>query len=423
MDIISLGLTHPLINGLMLNSLDNITKEELILYLPFIGYHLHKNIFLFNRIIDMYITDDKFMSELYWCVMLYNRSVRFKEEVKNKFKGMPIWPKLVKMSELENFDSKKTYRNIVTPIDPDIEYDSVYHEGVKVLESASAPTLIPLIKKDASVKRILYKKEDIRKDHIISNLIHLACMKLREANVIDTDIITYKVAPTTDSSGFIEIVENSTTIFNITENLGFTVQNYINEHNPDMTARKIKERFMKSTAVYCVISYLLGFGDRHLDNIMISESGLLFHIDFSYILGRDPKYSNSRSIKLTPEIVNAIGGYNSENYKDFKRYCSDVYNELRLYINMFMNMLSVVTSVDPSITEEHIRNELLTRFETGATSIDAALHMDTRIRLSGYTFEDKVIDFLYKSKNSNIVKGLKYIKDAPVSLVKNYITG
>ena len=80
----------------------------------------------------------------------------------------------------------------------------------------------------------------------------------------------------------------------------FTILNYIMEHNMDKTVEEIRERFTKSCAAYCVITYLLGIGDRHLDNVMIHHSGSIFHIDYGYILGKDPKMFHPE-IKLTHE--------------------------------------------------------------------------------------------------------------------------
>jgi hypothetical protein len=66
-----------------------------------------------------------------------------------------------------------------------------------------------------------------------------------------------------------------------------------------------------------------GIGDRHLDNIMMLPQGHLFHIDFGFIFGNDPK-PLPPPFRFTREMADAMGGVDQENYVRFKRYCCQV---------------------------------------------------------------------------------------------------
>lgn len=59
-------------------------------------------------------------------------------------------------------------------------------------------------------------------------------------------------------------------------------------------------------------------------------SGKLFHVDFGYILGRDPKVLPP-PMRLGREMVDAMGGTNSEHFHDFKKHCYTSFLALRRY--------------------------------------------------------------------------------------------
>lgn len=46
---------------------------------------------------------------------------------------------------------------------------------------------------------------------------------------------------------------------------------------------------------------------RHLDNLLLRDDGRLFHVDFGFILGKDPK-PFPPPMKLCKEMVEAMGG-------------------------------------------------------------------------------------------------------------------
>jgi phosphatidylinositol 3-kinase len=101
------------------------------------------------------------------------------------------------------------------------------------------------------------------------------------------------------------------------------------------------DTYVKSCAGYCVITYILGVGDRHLDNLLLCQDGHLFHIDFGFILGRDPK-PYPPPMKLSKDMVEAMGGENSDEMKKFLSYCYLAFLILRRHSNLILNLFALM---------------------------------------------------------------------------------
>ena len=82
------------------------------------------------------------------------------------------------------------------------------------------------------------------------------------------------------------------------------------------------DNYIRSCAGYCTATYLLGIGDRHLENLMIDNNGLFFHIDFGYIFGREPpvKGALASKIRITSTMISAMEGFGSQYYKKFEEF-------------------------------------------------------------------------------------------------------
>jgi len=110
---------------------------------------------------------------------------------------------------------------------------------------------------------------------------------------------------------------------------------------------------MNTTAAYCVVTYLLGIGDRHLDNIMVTENGEVFNIDFGgFYLGKEPFtrfFTTKSGIRLPAGMVNVFGGRDSPKYKQFEDLCIKIFNICRKEVVIVLRLLSLLTNIGDSL--------------------------------------------------------------------------
>jgi phosphatidylinositol 3-kinase len=172
---------------------------------------------------------------------------------------------------------------------------------------------------------------------------------LRKEN-LDLKLTPYRILATSAFTGVVQFVD-SLSLASIERGAG--ILPYLKSNNPDPTQEygvraEVMDTYVKSCAGYCVITYILGVGDRHLDNLLLTPDGHFFHADFGFILGRDPK-PFAPAMKLCKEMVDGMGGANSRHYIEFKNYCYTAYTTLRKSSNLILNLFALM--VDANIPD------------------------------------------------------------------------
>jgi phosphatidylinositol 3-kinase len=223
--------------------------------------------------------------------------------------------------------------------------------------------------------KLIYKKgDDLRQDQFVLQMIALMDDLLKREG-LDLRLSPYRVLPTGADEGLVEFVPSSPLSRVLQEHR--TVHRWLLAQrkgaNADPNApyglrRDVLDAFVRSCAGYCVATYILGVGDRHLDNLMLRPDGRLFHIDFGFILGADPK-PFPPPMKLCREMIEAMGGAGGSEFLLFRTLCCEAYNCLRksapLLLSLFHLMAaSGVAAVrrSPEGAALHVRQKLQLEF-------------------------------------------------------------
>ncbi|KAM3416800.1 Phosphatidylinositol 3-kinase VPS34 [Cercospora zeina] len=254
-------------------------------------------------------------------------------------------------NELLNFDPP-----LPLPLDPDVKAVSIISDDCNVFKSSLLPLLLN-VKTDTGEKYpfIFKSGDDLRQDQLVLQIIALMDRLLRKEN-LDLKLTPYRTLATSTLAGAVQFIA-STPVSNILQDPKYnsSILGYLKAHNPPSSGtdsvlgvrKDAMDNYVKSVAGYCVVTYLLGVGDRHLDNLLLTEDGHFLHIDFGYILGRDPK-PMAPLMKLSREMIEGMGSGNAggasgeSQFDIFRQYCFTAYTTLRRQSSLILNLFALM---------------------------------------------------------------------------------
>jgi phosphatidylinositol 3-kinase len=252
------------------------------------------------------------------------------------------------------------------PVNPEKLVIGIVPEQCSVFHSYLNPMLLTFLCKDGSTFSCIFKSgDDLRQDAFMTQIVRVMD-KILKKNGLDLNVISYNVASTGLQHGFVEFVP-SDSLDNILQDKkheskqGKGLNKILRNCNGNGSLDKEKmNTFVKSTAFYTIMTYLMCIGDRHLDNILVTNDGNLFHIDYGFV-GREPK-PFAPSMKLCPEMIEVMGGKHSGYYAEFLEYCMECFFILRDENERILDLVELLTNRDiPDITGETLK-KMKTRF-------------------------------------------------------------
>ncbi|OZC04855.1 hypothetical protein X798_08177 [Onchocerca flexuosa] len=210
---------------------------------------------------------------------------------------------------------------------------------------------------------VLYKVgDDMRQDALVLQLVKMM-NDIWLSQELDLRMLFHnifnEISQWSYSKGMVELVSDCRTLCEIQSAVGATgvfkddlLKKWLEMHNPSEFQYKIAlENFHLSCAGWCVATYVLGIGDRHNDNILVTRTGHVFHIDFGKYMGDWQTAAGFRRDR-TPFIFTSDMAYvinegspqsATSRYQHFVDNCCKAFNLLRKKYSLLVNLMKMMS--------------------------------------------------------------------------------
>lgn len=208
---------------------------------------------------------------------------------------------------------------------------------------------------------IIKTGDDLRQELLAYQLLTVL-KEIWEEEKLPLYLRPYKILVNSHDSGMIEPIKNACSLHQIKKNLvahpslddadqpypptllSHFLVNYGSRLSENF--RKAQYNFIRSCAAYCLACYFLQVKDRHNGNIMLDADGYLIHIDFGYILSVSPRNLGFETspFKLTQELIDVMGGRNSEMFEYFLTLMIQGLKAARKHHERLINIVEIMIS-------------------------------------------------------------------------------